>query len=748
MQRTGGKGSINRFYSVLYALLLLVCSACGPVAPVNAPTQATNGTATTAPITAATVVINATNMPATPTPGIPSPTEAGTESPQPGELARWGMGKVYQQILSPDDNFLVLGTATGIYVYDTATMQLATRLGIDGVPAKFLLFSPSGKYLAVAPSYVQVDVYDFASRKLLFTLGDDQIDPEKKNPDGPFFAFSTEESLLYFFMSENRNIEIHNLPDGKKTDSWSPGLNENYVNIYISNDGKTLICITSNSSKILDIKNKRDVNPYIHDVDFILGDYTISDDRSKLITNSFNVTDVIQLSKYDGPHNTNSITPENYPEISFPMDGRLFLKADISPNNNHAAFLTPDHNICIWSIPAMSPRGCLPKSGEGYSFLKFGPDSSWLTTATNSEIQMWNLDWYSKDWRKWAWLNIQNSIEDVVFSREGDFAILREYSSDAQGRELIITKWDMNDLGLRNGTEYVASGTIHTSYIQGDTFLALAGDKTLFFSSATKINNPSILVSGNQNGWTLQKPEDGTELAKVNTPSSSTRLTFSPDQKFFAFAYNPGGQLILAAADLDNQFQGGFGLRTLGIKEGDWQECYSLSVSNTGLVAAAVASKNGNKTMVGIWSTKTGSMVGEIHMTSDVVGISPDGSILAVQEQAVNDQLIVYDIHSPGKAEKITSFSSMSYPGFNPWSRRISALSFSPEGSQLAVAAGSTFGDIHIFETKSWKKIFTLEGHTEPVTGMVFSPDGNKLYSTGEDGTTRTWGLFTGNTNN
>ena len=83
-------------------------------------------------------------------------------------------------------------------------------------------------------------------------------------------------------------------------------------------------------------------------------------------------------------------------------------------------------------------------------------------------------------------------------------------------------------------------------------------------------------------------------------------------------------------------------------------------------------------------------------------------------------------------------------------------VSFSPDSQLLATggggqhnngewSAGSDFA-IRIRSVKTGEIVQRLEGHTNTVNSLAWSPDGRRLYSTSSDNTTRAWDTLTGKT--
>jgi WD40 repeat protein len=81
--------------------------------------------------------------------------------------------------------------------------------------------------------------------------------------------------------------------------------------------------------------------------------------------------------------------------------------------------------------------------------------------------------------------------------------------------------------------------------------------------------------------------------------------------------------------------------------------------------------------------------------------------------------------------------------------QRIAAAAFSPDGKILAVARGGEIngpnGKVTLLDVASGKKLRELApGHLDGATDVLFSPDGQFLFSTGRDTTVRVWRLADG----
>jgi WD40 repeat protein len=123
-----------------------------------------------------------------------------------------------------------------------------------------------------------------------------------------------------------------------------------------------------------------------------------------------------------------------------------------------------------------------------------------------------------------------------------------------------------------------------------------------------------------------------------------------------------------------------------------------------------------------VWELNRWSVVCQIHDVkfqwwSGVLDFSPDGTAIVIGVD--NGRLQVVDLTS-GK----TSFN---IPQAHP--EPITSVAWSPDGSIIASGSGWLGGPIRLWEAASGKELEPLEGHTSWIAELIFSKDGQRLYS-------------------
>lgn len=142
-----------------------------------------------------------------------------------------------------------------------------------------------------------------------------------------------------------------------------------------------------------------------------------------------------------------------------------------------------------------------------------------------------------------------------------------------------------------------------------------------------------------------------------------------------------------------------------------------------------------------VFSTKDGSPIAILEADSAICGVRVVGRE-SLHALTGSGKAIAWDLSFPWELQRTIG----SY-GESPWSDRITAMDFSPDGSQLAVGSGSPSrsGEIKIVGVETGEIVLDLgEVHSDTVFAIKFSPDGKLIASGAADKQCRLFDAGTG----
>ncbi len=370
-----------------------------------------------------------------------------------------------------------------------------------------------------------------------------------------------------------------------------------------------------------------------------------------------------------------------------------------SPDSQTLASGSADFTVKIWDVDTGE---CL-KTFEGHSnkvySIAFSPDGQTLVSGSEDQtVKLWDINTGKcqtlEGHTNWVW--------SVAFSPDGQ--TLTSSSADCT-----IKLWDANT---------------------GKCLKTLKGHKTQVYS-----------VCFSPDGQTLASgSEDQTvKVWDVHTGKSLKTLQ-GHSKKVYTVAFSPDGQ-ILASGSEDQTVKlwnilSGQCLKTL---EGHISQVWSVAFSPNG---RTLISSSDDQT-ARLWNIDTGKLLNILQgYTRSVysVAFSPDGRILA---SGCDDHVVgLWDIRTGESLNTLREHKS-----------RIRSVAYAPcpdytkTPQTQTLATGSADCTVRLWDVADLNKIKCLQilqGHTNWVWTVVFSPDGQTLASSSEDRTIRLWDTFTG----
>jgi WD40 repeat protein len=230
--------------------------------------------------------------------------------------------------------------------------------------------------------------------------------------------------------------------------------------------------------------------------------------------------------------------------------------------------------------------------------------------------------------------------------------------------------------------------------------------------------------SGDVRFW---DPNTGKEVLpawKLGERYVSNSLVFSPDARRLAVTTYTSGQ-NKDAIEI-REFPSG---RVLLSLPNDEAGPYGLAFSPGGQLLAAAG---GNRT-VRVWASDTGRMVHEFREPRPgnnpywCVAFSPDGRRLAAGygHQSRNEPggVRVWDVATWQQVACLIGDVALH-------------VAFSADGR---LASGGVDGAVRVWDLERGQELLTLRGHTSFVSSLAFTPNGQKLVSSSDDGLVRVW---------
>jgi serine/threonine-protein kinase len=245
---------------------------------------------------------------------------------------------------------------------------------------------------------------------------------------------------------------------------------------------------------------------------------------------------------------------------------------------------------------------------------------------------------------------------------------------------------------------------------------------------------------------------DGQRIMDAFTGNELSRLDPSPQASGTAFS--PDGTLVATAGTSDSVlvWERATGKVIHNLKAlPPWVVCVAFSPDGK-MLAAGTSTGSGHAGGVRVWDVITGREVYTFspeNRSTYSVAFSPDGEWLAVGcSGSYNDDMFPL----PGEIKILDTRTWNEVFSLEGHTNCVWWVAFSPDGQRLASAAGRWAnntrdkgpGEVKIWDLTRGQELITLRGDSDCAYGVSFSPNGKVLASGSADGTIRLWGDLTG----
>ena len=644
---------------------------------------------------------------------------------------RLGKGIINGISFSPDGTQIAVGSATGVWIYDTNTGAELSLLTDHKSRAGEVAFSPDGKTLA-GGMYNKILLWDITTGKLMKTF------IREKSLFNTLTFIDDGNTLLC--ESHDGSVNLWDVKTGVKKD-FHPKSSKGFSALLSSLFGRGV------SAADLYIDNSEDKS--IFAVGYEDGKIRLEDANSGKTLNTLQ-------------GHTDRIS-----QLEFSHDGTLLVSS--------AHFKDPLH---LWDVTTGKLLKTLTKNPRFWGFLKFSNNGKTLACQTlENSIEIWDVETktlrttideqfespiphgsiihavaFSSDSKRIAVANYKGEIKiwDVntgneLFSfHKGHTYGLRELAFSQNGSNLAagqgnaIQLWDVQNftqLPKRINTDGYSAFALPPD---GNTIISAKGFKHTKQWRDSRIKEST---TGTLNVWNIHSGEKLSEFPieshtkEKPYPAGKHRSGMSSSGMNGKVIFSQDGNILAATQNSDNPTkENRFTILLWEVWEDPRRQKHIILKGHTKRINALAFTPNGHRIASGsddgtvrVWDASTGTQMLSIPVkNTNTLAFSMDSKILASASRTT--QIQVWDI-ATGK--QLTSLKDQSDD--------ITALAFSPDNKTLA--SGSRNGAIQLWDIATGRQLESLRGHTYWIHELAFSSDGKTLASGGSDGDIFIWNV-------
>jgi WD40 repeat protein/tRNA A-37 threonylcarbamoyl transferase component Bud32 len=664
---------------------------------------------------------------------------------------------------SPDGRQIVSGSEDEtLKVWDAETGQeMLTLKGHSGYVIG-VAFSPDGRRIVSGSDDMTLKVWDAETGQEIRTLGghSDYVTSVAFSPDGRRIVSGSEDNTLKVWDAETGQekltLEGHSdsiwtvcfSPDGKRVIS-SGGTQ---VKVWDSKTGQLVFALKGHSRFLMKqlifsvayspdgkliVSGSEDNTLKIWNADTGQKILTLKGHLSSVESVAFNSDGTRVVSGSDD--HTLKIWDIEYGQEILTLEGHLEPVNDVaySPDGTRIVSGSDDNNLKIWDIPAFERKDLdLPNETSRVGKTTVDNDAEEVVLKNIVTLERKGLDLPNETSRVGK-TTVDNDAKEVVLKNsvtlEGHSDHVRCVAFSPDGNRIVsgsadntLKIWD-SKTGKEISTLKGPSSVLHMNCIT-----------SVVFSS-----NGKQIVNGNSRKtlktWDV---ETGQEILTLKGHSNDVNsVVFSPD----------GKRIISGSSDHTLMIWDAETGQGILILEGHSDDVNSVACSLDGKRIASGSLDNTLK----VWDAETGQEIitfqgHESYVNS--VAYSPDGT--QVVSGSADNTLKIWDVETGQEILVLEGHESY-----------VTSVAFSPDGTQIVSGSGGIIDSeimvtepglgrilprqhgskcdkvLKIWDAETGHEMLSLEGHSDDVASVAFSPDGMRIVSGSNDKTVKIWDI-------